>query len=84
MSARTLTSFILLLTLPCISSAQEYRGPIIDVHMHPFGAALNREGTPQPIVCVNDVLDCDNPPSEFITDDAVLSGTFGRSLGFAS
>jgi uncharacterized protein len=55
--------------------AQEMRRePIIDVHMHAFPARLNPDGTPEPILCVNDRVPCDNPRSVYTTDDAVLEG----------
>jgi predicted TIM-barrel fold metal-dependent hydrolase len=76
MKSRTWPVCVLLsFFLPGMGSSQDHRSPIIDVHMHPFGAALNPDGTPQPIVCVNDILDCQNPPSAYITNEAVLSGT---------
>jgi uncharacterized protein len=47
------------------------RPPIIDVHMH----AIPVGSRPTSILCVNDRRPCDNPPSAYRTDDAILRGT---------
>lgn len=53
--------------------------PVIDVHQHafPLTAYGNPVGPNNPlrILCVNDRVPCDNPPSRFTTDEAVLKGT---------
>jgi predicted TIM-barrel fold metal-dependent hydrolase len=52
---------------------------VIDVHQHAFQLTVygNPLGPNNPlrILCVNDRVPCDNPPSRFTTDAAVLQGT---------
>lgn len=52
--------------------------PVIDVHQHAFPLSVyGNPGSNNPlrIPCVNDRVPCDNPPSRFTTDEAVLKGT---------
>jgi predicted TIM-barrel fold metal-dependent hydrolase len=54
--------------------------PLIDVHQHalPLNVYSPKPigpNNPLRIPCVNDRLPCDNPPSRFSTDEAVLKGT---------
>ena len=49
--------------------------PIIDMHMHANGATPLSDGSPPPRLCVNDRKPCDNPPSKYQTNEALLQGT---------
>lgn len=51
--------------------------PIIDVHVHSFGLQRRPDGSPAPLPCLNDRRPCDNHPSAFTTDEAVVAGVVG-------
>lgn len=52
----------------------QQKAPIIDMHVHSMGPQLAADGRPAPIFCVNDRTPCDNRPSAFTTNDAVIAG----------
>lgn len=68
----TLLVFVL---VAAAQTGQEQRPPIIDVHMHANGATPLSDGSPPPRLCVNDRQPCDNPPSKYQTNEALLQGT---------
>lgn len=55
--------------------ADEVRFPIIDVHQHANGLTPKQAFSPPPILCVNDRVPCDNPPSQYRTNEDLLLGT---------
>ena len=67
---------ILLLLWPRTVHAQQ-KPPIIDVHVHSFGLQRRPDGSPAPLPCLNDKRPCDNRPSAFTTDEAVIAGVVG-------
>lgn len=52
----------------------QHRDPIIDVHVHSFGVQRLPDSRPAAIPCVNDRLDCNNPPSRITTNEGVIDG----------
>ena len=67
---------LVLMALRVASSvAGTERPPIIDVHQHAHGMRYLPDGSPPPRLCVNDPVECDNPPSKYTTADGLLEGT---------
>ena len=49
--------------------------PIIDVHQHATGMWFLPDGSPPPLLCVNQARSCRNHPSRYTTNEALLRGT---------
>ena len=49
--------------------------PIIDVHQHATGMWFLPDGSPPPLLCVNQARSCRNHPSRYTNNEALLRGT---------
>jgi hypothetical protein len=67
-----------LLLILCSPLEGQQKEPIIDVHLHSLGPHLLPDGRGAPIFCPNDRVPCDNKPSAFTSDTAVITGVLGE------